>query len=259
VTIKEVLSSYYIDLDHALYDVYQPIQNMRLYADFATWALTDKTLNWLFKMLTKYGETSFHPDTVVELCSNMGFMTWEKLQAYMTAVNGTDFSGTALFEYQNPVIDVSRLTQKVTYQELYYILRINGIKIPVGAENFTEPDGYYLLPDDMVQEILDKFDSDKYPYVMDFPERRTCRHFSHMVKGTMARHGLSLAAVGIVSAEMMWDGEIKSAHSFLVMVNESREVYYADGQDDTKLWKPTEPVTGYSGIDEVGTVRLIEF
>ncbi len=249
MTIKEVLKSYYAPPGHA---VMQTVQNKRLSADFQVWATNDKTLAWMFKELTKYGQAEIHPDRVVELCKNMGLFTWESLLKYIEAVNKTDFNGSALFDFQNPKIDVSRFTQKTDQYEIYHILRMHGIVPPIGNDAWPrhKDQEYYFIPDDMVQEILDKFDSDKYKYLL---EKRDCDDFSRMVRGQMSRFGIGNALLGVVDAELLYQGQLKYGHSFLIMINESKQIWYADGQDDGYLWRPgTKPP--YNGVDAVGKI-----
>ena len=249
MTIKEVLKSYYAPAGHT---IQQSIQNKRLAADFANWATTDKTLNWMNKMLTKYNQTEIHPDSVVELCKIIGIVTWDQLLKYIEAVNGTTFNGAALYDHLNPTIDISRFTKKTDQYEVYHILRMHGIVPPIGNDAWPrhKDQGYYLIPDDMVQEILDKFDSDKYKYLL---EKRDCDDFSRMVRGQMSRFGIGNALLGVVDAELLYQGQLKYGHSFLIMINESKEIWYADGQDDNYLWRPGEKPP-YAGVDAVGKI-----
>ena len=249
MTIKEVLKSYYAPAGHT---IQQSIQNKRLAADFANWATTDKTLNWMNKMLTKYNQTEIHPDSVVELCKIMGIVTWDQLLKYIEAVNGTTFNGAALYDHLNPTIDISRFTKKTDQYEVYHILRMHGIVPPIGNDAWPrhKDQEYYLIPDDMVQEVLDKCDSDKYKYIT---ETRDCDGFSRIIRGWTARQGIDNMLLGVVDAELLYQGQLKYGHSFLIMINESKEIWYADGQDDSYLWRPGEKPP-YAGVDAVGKI-----
>ena len=256
MTIKEVLQSYYAD-EGPLYDVYQPIQNRRLAADFSAWALTDKTLAWLDKILKKYRSDEVHPDAVVLLCAAMGFVRWDKFLAHLEIVNQSDFNGAGLYDYLNPTLDVSRFTKKTDQYEIYHILRQHDIIPPIGNDSWPhhKDQEYYFIPDNMVQEALDKCDSDKYKYLV---EKRDCDGFSRIIRGWTARQGIDNMLLGVIEAELLYQGNLKYGHSFLIMINESKQIWYADGQDDGKLWRPGE-TPPYAGVDEVGKIHDMIF
>ena len=251
MTIKEVLQSYYAP-PGPLNPVYQTIQNKRLAGDFAVWALTDKTLAWFYKMLTKYNQTEIHPGSVVELCAGMGILTWEQLLKYIEAVNGTTFNGAALYDHLNPTIDVSRFTKKTDQYEIYHILRQHGIVPPIGndAWPYYNDVDYYLIPDDMVKEILKKSPAWRYQYT---PELRDCDDTTRIIRGWTSQQGIGNMTLGEIQAELLWQGSVKYAHSFLVLINESREMWYAEGQEEYKIWKPGEH-PGISGVDAIGKI-----
>ena len=254
MTIKGILSSYYAKPGH---DIAQLVQNRRLYTNFAAWALTDKTLAWMFKILTKYGQTEFHPDKVVMLCAAMGFVEWDKFLAHLELINQSDFNGVSLYEYLNPSIDISRFMQKTDIYEIYYILRQHNIVPPIGNNSWPhhKDQEYYFIPDNMMQEILDKCDSDKYKYLK---EKRDCDGFSRIIRGFTARQGIDNMLLGVIDAELLYQGQLKYGHSFLIMINESKQIWYADGQDDGKLWRPGE-TPPYNGVDEVGKIHDMIF
>ena len=252
MTIKEFLKDYYA-LDGPFSSIYQTMKNIQLWQDFALWAGSDKTLYWLFKILTRFGNTSIHPDKAVSLCASMGITTWEELLNYAEKANETSFDGAGMYDYLNPTIDVSRFTKTATSADIQDLIVRAGLQS--ATPNMDDSENF-LIPDDMVDEIFDKCDSDRFGYITN---KRDCDDFSRVVRGQTSRWGIGNMLLGTVHASFYWDEELKGRHSFLIAVGESGTIYFRDGQDDNIKWQGADPVVGLGGINRMGQIEYMRF
>ena len=252
MTIKEYLKDYYA-LEGPFSSIYQTMKNIQLWQDFALWAGSDKTLYWLFKILTRFGNTSIHPDRAVALCSAMGIETWEELLNYAVKANETSFDGAGLFDYLNPTIDVSRFTQTATSADIQSLIIRAGLRS--ATPNMDDSENF-LIPDDMVDEIFGKCDSDRFGYITN---RRDCDGFSRVVRGQTARWGMDNMLLGTVHAPFYQDDILKGNHSLLIAIGESGTIYFRDGQNDDIKWQGSDPAIGLNGINRMGQIEYMRF